>query len=45
MRVDVRGKESIWPAMGLIIQDDRIIDDLRRDYLPAEFRDIAYGPR
>jgi hypothetical protein len=28
-RVDVRGKENVWPAMGLIIHDHEIIDDLR----------------
>ncbi|HZS63561.1 MAG TPA: hypothetical protein VFA53_03545 [Xanthobacteraceae bacterium] len=41
-RVDVIGKENEWPAMGLLIHDDEIIDDLRREFLPEEFRDIAY---
>src|SRR5947207_15026113 len=35
-RVDVLGKEKEWPAMGVIIHDDEIIDDLRREYLPDE---------
>src|SRR5689334_13482696 len=38
MQVDVRGKENEWPAMGVIIHDDEIIDDLQRDFLPEEFR-------
>lgn len=42
LRVDVVEKENDWPAMGLIIHDDGIIDDLRREYLPEEFRNIAY---
>ena len=41
-RVDVVGKEKEWPAMGLIIHDDEIIDDLKRDFLPEEFRSIIY---
>jgi hypothetical protein len=42
MRVDVRGKESVRPPMGLIIHDDGIIDDLKREYLPDEFSNIVY---
>lgn len=41
-RVDVIGKEKEWPAMGLIIHDDGIIDDLKREYLPPEFRNFSY---
>jgi hypothetical protein len=41
-RVDVIGKEKEWPAMGLIIHDDGIIDDLKREFLPSEFRNVAY---
>lgn len=41
-RVDVIGKENEWPAMGLIIHDDEIIDDLQREFLPTEFRNIVY---
>ena len=41
-RVDVPGKENDWPAMGVIIHDDEIIDDLRREFLPEEFRNIVY---
>ena len=41
-RVDVIGKENEWPAMGLIIHEDEIIDDLHREYLPEEFRNFVY---
>src|SRR5262245_48887641 len=34
LRVDVSGKEKEWPAMGVIIHDDEIIDDLQREFLP-----------
>jgi hypothetical protein len=41
-RIDVVGKEIEWPPMGLIIHDDEILDDLRREFLPEEFRQFAY---
>jgi hypothetical protein len=41
-RVDVPGKEKEWPAMGVIIHDDEIIDDLQREFLPEPFRSIVY---
>ena len=41
-RVDVVGKESAWPPMGLIIHDDEIIDDLKRELLPPELRHVVY---
>jgi hypothetical protein len=41
-RVDVIDKENEWPAMGLIIHEDEIIDDLHREYLPEEFRNVVY---
>jgi hypothetical protein len=41
-QVDVPGTEKTWPGMGLIIYDDEIEDDLRREYLPEEFRAIVY---
>ena len=40
-RVDVVGKENEWPAMGLIIHEDEVIDDLHREYLPEEFRNFV----
>jgi hypothetical protein len=42
VRVDVPGTEEAWPLMGILIFSDRVIDHLRRDYLPAEFRQITY---
>lgn len=32
-----------WPVMGVVIAGDEIIDELQREYLPAEFRDLKYG--
>ena len=40
--VDIPGTEGKWPPMGLRVQPDAIIDDLRRQYLPAEFSSIRY---
>lgn len=36
------GKERVWPAMGLVIRDDEIIDGLQRQYFPKEFQTIEY---
>lgn len=43
IRVDVVGKEDIWPGMGVIIYRDRIVDDLNRDFLPSKFRNVMFG--
>lgn len=43
VRVDVPGTEASWPGMGLIIFNDRIVDELQRDYLPERFRQINYS--
>jgi hypothetical protein len=40
VRVVLDGQEDI--AMGLIIANDEIIDDLQRDLLPTEFRNLTY---
>ena len=42
IRVDVPGTEKTWPLMGILIFRDRVIDHLKREYLPAEFRQITY---
>lgn len=42
LRVDVPGKEKSWPLMGILIFRGRIIDHLKREYLPAEFRSLRY---
>jgi hypothetical protein len=36
------GAENVWPAMGLVIRDDEIIDGLQRQYLPKEFQAVEY---
>lgn len=43
IRVDVVGKEDTWPGMGVIVYRDRIIDDLRRDFLPLGFPSDLFG--
>lgn len=42
VRVDVPGEGDSWPGMGLIIYRDEILDELRREFLPEKFRDLAY---
>lgn len=42
MAVDVPGTEETWPLMGVAIRKHEIIDGLRREYLPAEYRTLAY---
>lgn len=43
--IDVPGKEQLWPVMGLGIRLNQIVDELQRDYLPAEFRNIRFVSR
>jgi hypothetical protein len=40
--VDVPGTEDTWPGMGLIVSRKRIVDDLQREFLPEQYRDLAY---
>jgi hypothetical protein len=42
VRVDVPGKEESWPLMGILIFRGRVVDHLKREVLPAEFRQISY---
>ena len=42
VQVDVPEKTRIWPGMGLFVYPDKIIDDLQREYLPVEFRDMRF---
>jgi hypothetical protein len=42
LRVTVPGMHDRWPAMGLVVTQDQIKDQLQRQYLPAEFRDFIY---
>ena len=41
--VAVPGKEDVWPGMGLMVYSDEILDELQRDFLLAEFRDVIFG--
>jgi hypothetical protein len=43
IRVDVVSKTDQWPGMGVVIYRDRIVDDLKRDFLPPRFRDLRFG--
>jgi hypothetical protein len=42
VRVFARKGEAPLPAMDLLISDGRVFDHLKRDYLPAEFRQLTY---
>ena len=42
VRVDARGAGESWPLMGILIFPDRVIDHLKREYLPEEFRAWRY---
>ena len=42
VRVDIVGQEDTLPPMGLLISTDEIFDDLQRQFLPPEFRNITY---
>jgi hypothetical protein len=41
MLIDIPGKED-WPPMGLVIRDHEVVDNLRREFFPAEFRSLSY---
>lgn len=43
VRVDVPGMEKTWPLMGILIFRGRVIDHLKRDYLPEECRAWRYN--
>jgi hypothetical protein len=42
VQVDVPGTEGVWPGMGVVIYPDEIVDELQRQFLPEEFRNIRY---
>jgi hypothetical protein len=42
VRVFARKGEAPLPQMGLLISDGRVFDDLKREYLPPEFRQLTY---
>lgn len=31
-----------WPAMGVVVRANEVIDDLQRQYFPPQYRSIAY---
>jgi hypothetical protein len=41
LMVALRGRKD-WPNMGISIRASEIVDDLRRQYFPKEFQDLAY---
>lgn len=44
-RITIRlaGREQGWPGMGIVISSDGIIDDLKREYFPVEYRSMSFG--
>ena len=40
--VDTVKFDRKWPGMGLIVYSDQILDELQRNYLPPEFRNLRY---
>lgn len=38
----MRNEADGWPGMGVIVAVDGIQDELKREYLPAELRDITF---
>lgn len=45
IQIDVPGKESEWPGMGLIVHHNEVEDALQREFLPERFRSIRYNDR
>lgn len=43
MTIHVQSPEESAPGMGLIIYPDEVVDELRRDFLPEEFRNVIFG--
>ncbi len=39
--LDVPGKETEWPDMGLTIRKHEIVDGLRREFLPEPYRSLV----
>jgi hypothetical protein len=42
VQVFARENEPPLPPMGLLISNRRVFDDLKREYLPPEFRQLTY---
>jgi len=43
-RITIRlsGREQGWPGMGIVISRNNIIDDLKREYFPIQFHNMAF---
>lgn len=44
VRVFIPDKKD-WPGMGLFVYSDEVVDELQRDYLPPEFREMTFGKK
>lgn len=40
--IDIPGKEKSWPEMGLIIRAREIVDQLQRQFLPEELKEVRF---
>jgi len=40
--IRVADRPEGWPGMGVVVSRDRIIDDLKREFLPANLRDMTF---
>jgi hypothetical protein len=40
--IDIPERED-WPQMGLLIRPHEIVDELKREYLPGEYRDLVFA--
>lgn len=40
--VRVADRPEGWPGMGIIVSRDRVVDDLKREFLPAGLRDMTF---
>jgi hypothetical protein len=41
--VSVPGTGDTWPDMGLTVRAHEVVEDLRREYLPAAFRGLSFA--
>lgn len=42
MTIHVQSPEANAPGMGLFVYPDKIVDDLKREFLPTQFRDMKF---
>jgi hypothetical protein len=41
--IDIPGAEKTMPPMGIKVRANGIVDELRREYLPANLKNIKFG--